>query len=140
MNLKGHESIWEWWYQQLGLDRSVSTFKQETFLWNKVPTALWWSRFSSSVLLPSGSIRRAPHSLSALVLTARPCVCWMFPPSTFSNVHRRDSVWNEACIFISYLSMQQQCYIKVTAVMVYIKCILNTLMITSAVSSGPEIA
>lgn len=33
--------------------------------------------------------------------------------------------------------MQQQCYIKVTAVMVYIKCIQNTLMITSGVSSRP---
>lgn len=61
-------------------------------------------------------------------------------PPMVSNVHRRDLVRNEACIFISYLLMQQQCYIKVTAVMVYIKCIQNTLMITSKVSSGLEIA
>lgn len=77
----------------------------------------------------------------ALALTIRWCVCWIPPPPpTFSNVHRGDSAWNEACVFISYLSMQQQCYIKVAAVMVYIKCIQNTLMITSEVSSGLEIA
>lgn len=86
------------------------------------------------------SVGPAPDPDGALVLTIRRRVCWMVAPPTLSNVHRRDSVWNEACIFISYLSMQQQRYIKVTAVMVYIKCILNTLMITSAVSSGLEIA